>query len=72
MTGLMVVYVDVLCTCTHGECGFNFLGSWSYYKKWVWNLGTKRMLHSFSKGKCQMRDTPGSSLPEFNVRYKFL
>ena len=33
MIGLMLVYVDVLCTC--GEFGFNFLGSWSYSKEWV-------------------------------------
>ena len=26
-------YVDVLFTC--GECGFCFLGSWSYSKEWV-------------------------------------
>ena len=31
--------VDVLITCS--ECGFNYLGSWLYYKEWVWNLGTK-------------------------------
>ena len=27
------LYVDVLCT--FGECGVNFLGSWSYSKGWV-------------------------------------
>ena len=32
-------YVDVLLTC--GECGLGSLGSWSYSKEWVWNLGTK-------------------------------
>ena len=55
-----------------GECGFNFLGSWSDSKEWVWNLGTKGMLHCFRKVKFQLGDTPGSSLPEFNVSYKFL
>ena len=55
-----------------GECGFNFLGSWSYSKKWVWNLGTKSTLYCFRKVKCQLGDTPGSSVPEFNVSYKFL
>ena len=33
MIRLMLVYVDVLCTC--GECDFNFLGSWSYSKEYV-------------------------------------
>ena len=55
-----------------GECGFNFLGSWSYSKEWVWNLGTKSMLHCFRKVKCQLGDIRGSSLPEFNVNYKLL
>ena len=36
-------YVDVLFTC--GECGFYSLGSWSYFKEWVWNLETKFMLY---------------------------
>ena len=40
MIGLTLVYVDILCTC--GDCGFNFLGSWSYSKEWVWNLETKK------------------------------
>ena len=40
MIWLMLVYVDVLFTC--GECGFNSLGSWSYSKEWVWNLGAKK------------------------------
>ena len=31
-------YVDVLFT--YGECGFHSLDSWSYFKEWVWNLGT--------------------------------
>ena len=35
-------YVDVLLTC--GECGLGSLGSWSYSKEWVWNLGTKSVL----------------------------
>ena len=30
-------YVDVLFTC--GECGFGSLGSWTYSKEWIWNLG---------------------------------
>ena len=58
--------------CARGESGFNFLGSWSYSKEWVWSLGTKSMLHYFEKVKCKLSDTPGSSLPEFNVTYKFL
>ena len=36
-------YVNVLFTC--GECGFYSLGSWSYFKEWVWNLETKFMLY---------------------------
>ena len=55
-----------------GECDFNFLGSWSYSKEWVWNLGTKSILHCFRKVKCQLGDILGSNLPEFNVSYKFL
>ena len=38
----------------------------------VWNLETKSILHCFRKVKCQLDDTPESSLPEINVRYKFL
>ena len=30
------------------------------------------MLHCFRKVKCKLGDTPGSSLQEFNVSYKFL
>ena len=60
MIWLMLVYVDVLFPC--GECGFNSLGSWSYSKEWVWNLGTKSMLHCFREMKCQLGDTP-----EFNI-----
>ena len=70
MIGLMLVYVDVLCTCS--DFGFNFLDSWSYSKEWVSHLGAKSMLHCFRKMKCQLGDTPGSSLQEFNVRYEFL
>ena len=40
----MLVYVDVLFTC--GECSFNSLGSWSYSKEWIWNLGVQS-IHSF-------------------------
>ena len=36
----MLVYVDVLFMCS-----FNSLGSWSYSKEWLWNLGTH--IHSF-------------------------
>ena len=50
-----------------GECGFNFLDSWSYSIEWVWDLGTKSMWHYFRKVKCQLGDTSGSSLLEFNV-----
>ena len=35
-------YVDVLLM--HGKSGLGFLGSWSYSKEWVWNLGTKSVL----------------------------
>ena len=35
-------YVDALFKC--GKCGFGSLGSWSYFKEWVWNLGTKSVL----------------------------
>ena len=58
----MLVYVDVLFTC--GECSFNSLGSWSYRKESVGNLGTQSInsfihlfIHSFVK--CQLGDTPG-------------
>ena len=57
MIGLMLVYVDVLFTCD--GCGFNSLGSWSYSKKWVWNLGIKSMLHCCKEVKCQLGDIPG-------------
>ena len=40
----ILVYVDVFFTC--GESSFNFLGSWSYSKEWVWILGTQN-IHSF-------------------------
>ena len=60
--GLMLVYVDVLFMCL--ECGLNSLGRWSYSKKYVWNLGTKSMLHCFREVKCQ--------LGEFNIRKTFL
>ena len=57
MIGLMLVYVNVLFTC--GECGFNSLGSCFYSKEWMWNLGTKSMLHCFREVKCQLGITPG-------------
>ena len=41
------------------ECDFNSLGSWSYSKEWVWNLGTRRMLHYFREVKCQLCDSSG-------------
>ena len=68
----MLVYVDVLCMNVVSVCGFNFLGSWSFSKEWVWNLGTKCMLHCFKKVKCKLGDTPRSSLPDFNVSYRYL
>ena len=73
MIWLMLVYVDVLLHVhvVSGR-GFNFLGSWSFSKEWVWNLGTKCMLHCFKKVKCKLGDTPRSSLPDFNVSYRFL
>ena len=49
MIGLMLVYVYVLFTC--GKCGFNFLGSWSYSKEWVWNLGTKKYVALLQRSK---------------------
>ena len=57
MIGLILVYVDVLFTC--GECAFNSLGSWSYSKERVSNLGTQSFLHCYREVKCQLRDTPG-------------
>ena len=65
MIGLMLVYVDVLFT--YDKCGFKSLGSWSYSKEWMWNLGTKSMLHCFREVKCQLGDTP-----EFNIRKTLL
>ena len=35
-------YADVLFMC--GECGLSSLGSWSYSKEWVWNLGIESVL----------------------------
>ena len=49
---------DVFFTCC--ECGFNSLGSWSYSKELMWNLGRKSMLHCFSKVKYQLGDTSGN------------
>ena len=57
MIGPMLVYVVLLFTC--GECGFDFLGTWSYSKEQVWNLGTKDMLHCFREVKYQLVETPG-------------
>ena len=60
MIGLILVYVvNVLFTC--GKSSFNSLGSWSYSKEWVWNLGTKSMLYCIREVKCQQGDTPGIS-----------
>ena len=39
------------------ECDFNSLGSWSYFKEWVWNLRTKDILHYFREVKCQLCET---------------
>ena len=50
-------YVDVLFTCA--ECSFGSLGSWSYFHEWIWNLGTKNMLHCFREVKYQQGNTPG-------------
>ena len=50
-------YDDVLFTCR--EFGFSSLGSWSYSKEWIWNLGAISMLHCFRKVKCQQGDTAG-------------
>ena len=44
--------------CARSECDFNFLGSWFYSKEWVWNLGTKILLHCFRKVKYKLGDTP--------------
>ena len=53
----VLVYVDVLFTFS--ECSFNSLGKWSYSREWVWNVGTKSMLHCFTEMKCQVSDTSG-------------
>ena len=45
-------YVDVSLTCC--ECGLGSMGSWSYSKEGVWNLGTKSV-----KVKLQHDDIPG-------------
>ena len=45
-------YIDVSLTCC--ECGSGSMGSWSYSKEWVWNLGTKSV-----KVKLQHDDIPG-------------
>ena len=42
--GLMVVMLTSYVDATCDECGFGSLGSWSYSKEWVWNLGTKTVL----------------------------
>ena len=57
MIALMLVYVDVLFTCS--ECGFNSLGSWSYCKEWVSNLGIQSLLHCYREVKYQLSDSPG-------------
>ena len=57
MIGQMLVYVGVLFT--YGECGFNSLGSWSYSKELVLNLGRQSLLHCYREVKCQLGDTPG-------------
>ena len=57
--GLMLAYTDVLFTC--GDCGFNSSGSWSYFKEWTWNLGTKNCIAS-GKG-----DVSCVTLQEFNI-----
>ena len=54
-------YFDVLLTC--GECGFGSLGSWSYSKEWVWNLGTKTVLRW---------NVSRVTLQGFIIRYWFL
>ena len=56
MIGLMLFDDDVSFTC--GECSFNSLGSWSYSKEWVSNLGTQSLLHCYWEAKCQLGDTP--------------
>ena len=45
-------YVDVSLTCC--ECGLGSMGSWSYSKEGVWNLGKKSV-----KVKLQHDDIPG-------------
>ena len=49
----MLLYVDVLFTC-------GSLGSGSYSKEWMWNLGIQS-IHSFihSFVKCHLGNTPG-------------
>ena len=54
--------VDVFFT--YGEYGFTFKGSWSYSRKWVWNLRTR--LCCLASGNWNVsRDT----LQEFDIRY---
>ena len=55
MIGLLLAYVDILFTCNGG---FNYLGSWSDFKKWVSNLGAKSKLNCFREVKCQLGETP--------------
>ena len=60
MIGLMLFDVDVSFTC--GECSFNSLGSWSYSKEWVSNLGHK--VCCIATGK---RNVNWVTLQEFNI-----
>ena len=56
MIELILVCVDVLFT--RGECGFNCLGSSSYSKECVSNLGTQSLLHCYRELKCLLGDIP--------------
>ena len=54
-------YADVLFMC--GECGLCSLGSWSYSKEWVWNLGIESVLKW---------NVSRMTFQEFNIRYILL
>ena len=42
------------------QCKFNSLGTCSYFKKWLWNLRTKGILHYFRELKYQLWDISGT------------
>ena len=42
----------MIIVCGAPFSGFSSLESWSYSKEWMWNLGTKSMLHFVREVKC--------------------